>query len=502
MNKRGSAIFVVGFFVLLFALFLVLKSFGFGSVTGHVVGATCVNDSNCSAGEVCTNSSCVLVPVSNNFSLENIYFFRLNVINESYFEIVTEPSDDNRAENEFGINDTVGCVLEYDSISGSPNVSVGFYSEENDMDDPNKIYLDIFNDDLDNSLCEDSTCLVYYVIEDYELGNWNCFASWDGDSEVSDEMIMDNRPPIFLGNLSMVRINVDGSYVNGSLDLDDYFVDLEGDEMEYGAVGQLYIDIAVGSNGVVNFLNPNSWEGSEHVLFRAHDGNSGIFSNNVTILVGSGVASMPEVCNPAWDCSWGDCVGGQQRCVYSDRNSCGSSTGKPSDLTRTCVVSTSSASSGAGLSQSDLSSFSEDVSSVSGIGRTLLVIGLVILILVVLGIGGYLLLQYKGKDKAPLIKQEPKKDVSEVKTEHSKELNDYIEKALGQKQPEQKIKDDLVKAGWHKEDVNSSFGYIKIKLYVKEKLNSGFDKAKLIESLKAKGWKDNVIDNLFKELGK
>jgi hypothetical protein len=47
-------------------------------------------------------------------------------------------------------------------------------------------------------------------------------------------------------------------------------------------------------------------------------------------------------CTPDWSfCSWESCFNGVQKYVCKDRNNCGSSTGKPNDLTRACSTDSS-----------------------------------------------------------------------------------------------------------------------------------------------------------------
>ena len=71
---------------------------------------------------------------------------------------------------------------------------------------------------------------------------------------------------------------------------------------------------------------------------------------------------------------------------------------------------------------------------------------------------------------------------------------------LQQNQPQQKIKDDLINAGWDKNTVSELMNYVTLKIFVKTKLSSGFTKEKIRESLLSKGWKKEIVDKIFSEL--
>lgn len=489
MDKRGNSFLVLGFLFVLFLLFLFIKSGNLKSISGYAVG---------DFGN------------GTNLSVLGITFDKLNVINGTTFSIISD--------QDFYRYDNIGCIVDYNATGNNyANLTIGFYSQDRSTSNPNQVFYDVLNDTTNNTLCRSDsgfTCLAYYNITDYRTGNWRCFASWDNLTNLSNYMEMKNRPPIFLQNISTISLNVNGTYINGSaLNLSSYFTDPEGDSLTYGAVGYFHLNVSVSSDGIVTFSNPNSWEGSEHILFRAYDGSVGTFTNNVTVHIGSGVTSQPAPpCNSVWDCSWGECANGQQTCVYFNRNNCGNNTGKPANLVRSCVASiagnaTLPSQTSASIDLKSLQLQEAKIPRFVGLKRTLIIVGIVVLVVLVLGIGFYVLVS--PKKKTDLVQEEQKKNIQQTgnlqqglqtQAVNLGALQKYIEAALQQGQPEQKIQEDLLKVGWQKKDIDSSFNFIKIKKFVSEKLAAGFEKDKIIESLKAKGWKSETISSIFNEL--
>ncbi|MBI2148693.1 hypothetical protein HYU23_03355 [Candidatus Woesearchaeota archaeon] len=479
MGKRGNGSVVLIFFFVLFILFLALKYTGNFSVTGYIV--------NNQSGDT-------------NLTVKDIYLLKVQVISNTSFNIIENST-------EFYRYDNLGCITKHELINnGSVNLNIGFYSTGNDISSPNKVYSDIFNDDLTNTLCDHEKCLIYFNVTDYLLGEWKCFASWDGNSKISNKLEMKNRAPVLNKNIPAISINAEGNLANGtSINLNNYFVDLENDKVTYGAVGQQQLVVSVNEQGIVAFSNPAKWEGAEKILFRAHDGLSGTFSNEVVVYVGSGVAKqVEEACVPIWDCNWGSCVNSQQACEYFDKNNCGTSVGKPASLIRQCsILQTVQPEAPPQVLIGNLETTKLNVPKTSGIMRLLLIVGLIILIIIILGIGSYLF--FSLRKKLPTVQVNTQKNIQQTQqvqqpvSSNIQDLNKYVIDALKQGQTEQKITDDLLKVGWQKNDINKSLDYAKLKNFVDSKLASGFNKENIIESLKSKGWKDDVINSLFQK---
>lgn len=477
MDKRGNSSFIVVVFLLvLFMLFFVLKLNG---STGYAV----------------VNSDSNLV---------------LNDLTLNKTEIITEGFNVFNAETGFHKNNLIGCIFDYTlkDKNNLTNFSIGFYSQDKTIDNPNGIYYDIFNIKSDNVFYSNDSGIAIFNATEYKPGDWHCFAIWEGNSLLSNKLTMNDSAPVLINPIPSINIDVNGNYIdsNQTLDLNNYFKDPEGDKITFGAVGYSNIVVSVDSDGIVSFSNPNKWEGYENVLFRAYDGYLGTFSNNLTIKVGSGVSStFGNDCTPVWDCNWDTCVNGKQNCVYYDKSNCNVITSKPADLIRDCSTDqqAQTAAQAPKVVVGDLKSFNVNIPSTSDTTRNFLVIGIVVLILFILGFGTYFILSLRKKPVAEVKKVETNNfnpvAKLQVNAENINELKSYISKALKQGQQESKIVKDLLSAGWKKEDIDKTLNFFKLKSFVDTKLAAGFDKDKIVESLKAKGWKDDVINSLFEK---
>jgi len=466
MPKRGFlGLGVIGFFLMLFLLFYFLNSTGFLEVTGFASheGPT-------------------------NLTINEVLITKIGLVNGNI----------NVVNGSLHIYDNVACAVDYELTSGgTTNLTLNIYSPRNSVENPNKIFFNIFNDNLEETECKDNVCLAYYNVTEYIFGNWRCAASWDNRLEVSNELEMENSAPILVKNIQDINLNLDGSYAG--IDLDDYFKDLENDDLEYGAVGQSYLAVEIKSNGDVKFYNTENYEGTEKIKFRAHDGLKGTFSNEIIVKVGSGISSTPVVCNSVWDCNWGECVNGKQKCAYFDRNNCGINTGKPNDLTKDCEIS--QAGSGSVKPLVLTGTLEIEKPALSGMKRTLVLVGIVVIVLAMAGFGVYLLYRKPAAKESVELVQQPRQNIQQQEEAvNLPELQNYIEAALREGQGRQKIEMDLLKVGWQKSDIENNYNLIMLKKFVKEKLGSGFSKEKIMESLKSKGWKDDILNAVFKSV--
>ncbi len=465
MGKKGAGLIVIVFILILFILFIALKTGGYIKTTGFVI--------------------------NQGSFVKNVSLVKIEVLGIESFNITDTVS--------FYKGDNIACIIQYQP-GPKEKVDVGFYSSDKDAANPNKIFSDIFNDSLDNTVCQDeiAACLVYYNVTDYLLGNWNCFARNGGVDKISNKLEMKNKPPILIKDILPFNLNANGT----PLDLKEYFVDEEGDKITYGAVGQLHILVLVDSKGLVTFTNPSKWEGYEDILFRAHDGISGSFSNSVKIKVGNADNPAVSGCIPIWDCSWGSCVNGQQVCTYYDKNKCNIQIGKPVNLIKSCSVTTKTDTSQPKIIAGNLKNFNGEISSVNGTSRILLYVGLVILVLLIMVFGTLTVLSFRKKPLVVNNNQVVNANVVNTQkfqaTSNLNQLQNYINEALKSGQQEKEIVQGLLKAGWEKKDIDDALNYVKLKNFVDLKLAGGFSKEKIIESLKAKGWKDDLINSLFK----
>ena len=484
MGKRGNSFIVFLFLIILFILFFVLRSMNFVGNTGYAVnnGGLTVND---------------------------VYFVKTDILEDSSFRVVENAT-------EFYKGDVVGCLFFYDLTEGSnATLSIGFYSKDKIIDNPDVLYSDILNIESDYVFYNESAGIALFEASEYKPGSWKCFALWDSSNKISNKIDMKNRAPILKEPVPPISLDIEGNYLGeGKLDLNNFFSDIEDDKLIYGAVGQINIQIFVDENGIVAFSNPSKWEGYESILFRAYDGELGTFSNNITIKVGSGTNQSGQAgCVTVWDCNWETCVNGKQNCVYFDRNNCGSDIDKPANLVRECSLSQpqQSPNDASKVIGGDLKNFNANVPVTIDTKRVLLILGLVVLILLIVSLGGYLLFSSRKKSSQTIkeSKKEPENvssgqvKVEQAKTEGSigniSELRNYIISALKQGQKEAKIIIDLQASGWKKEDVDSGLNYAKLKIFVEKKLAQGINKDEIISTLKKKGWKDEMIKSIFEK---
>ena len=162
-------------------------------------------------------------------------------------------------------------------------------------------YLDADNDALQlnetrwyNNTIEVITFKNFTIItnENTTIGdNWIFSARvFDGDNwsiwyNSSGHSIQNNSAPTFSGSISAQTWDEDFSLAN-SINLSQYFTDVEGDALTYRPIGQKAIIVSI-STDTVSFSQPADWNGVEYVVFQASDGNLTRNSNNITLTVNS-----------------------------------------------------------------------------------------------------------------------------------------------------------------------------------------------------------------------
>jgi len=92
-----------------------------------------------------------------------------------------------------------------------------------------------------------------------------------------------NDAPMLISDINNYSWSEDSSLDN-EFDLNDYFMDVEGDELIYSVDGNLDINVDI-INGSVSFSQPMDWNGIEYVRFLADDGNLSTYSNEITLTV-------------------------------------------------------------------------------------------------------------------------------------------------------------------------------------------------------------------------
>jgi hypothetical protein len=154
--------------------------------------------------------------------------------------------------------------------------------------------------------------ILTFSIIDENLGKVNCeiFANnltmipveyWNGDTtcevQVSDgkggtdsqifniEVTSVNNPPILVDNLNNITWNENFDLIN-YLNLNDYFLDPDGDDLTFSVLGNHFIEIIINpTSGVVSFYPDENWDGSENVVFSASDDSNSVNGNAIALKV-------------------------------------------------------------------------------------------------------------------------------------------------------------------------------------------------------------------------
>jgi hypothetical protein len=126
------------------------------------------------------------------------------------------------------------------------------------------------------------------VVENWNGDDWVIFSAYDGASivnsnNVSLSVLAVNDVPDFVGLIDNVSFEEDSS-LNDVFDLNDYFVDVDGDGLSFGVEGNHDVDVLI-VNGVVSFSSDNDWFGLENIVFFATDGIDKIYSNAIEVTV-------------------------------------------------------------------------------------------------------------------------------------------------------------------------------------------------------------------------
>ena len=105
----------------------------------------------------------------------------------------------------------------------------------------------------------------------------------DTSETIISVSVSDNWPPNLMKELPDVVL-YEGCILYDVFDLDDYFSDVEDDELYY-SYGESHVIIHIKSNNTVDIISKGEWTGSENVIFRARDSAGGIVEDNVKITV-------------------------------------------------------------------------------------------------------------------------------------------------------------------------------------------------------------------------
>jgi hypothetical protein len=105
-------------------------------------------------------------------------------------------------------------------------------------------------------------------------------------------IITDNYPPQLISQLPSVVFLEDTS-INDAINLDKYFVDLDGSVITYSIYNNT-LNVTLDENNIVSFSAPHDWFGSEPVSFQAADAKGAFKEVHITVTV-LGVNDPPIV---------------------------------------------------------------------------------------------------------------------------------------------------------------------------------------------------------------
>ena len=306
---------------------------------------------------------------------------------------------------------------------------------------------------------------------------------------------------------------------NYFMDLSNYFSDLNNDNLTYsvvGTAGSITINI-IGSK--VNFTQPLNYVGSAFIRFRAGDFYNATESNLVTLNVSSSFVGNQTTCIPAWQSgNWSDCsIDGLQIRTVVDINNCNVNTGKPAD-NQSCVYSPVTEGEGEIPTQGESTTGIQQPAKEKPTKKTessifsskLFLSGLILFIFAGVIVGVYFIRKQRigvteELVEKPEFKEKPievqKTEVQKFKpvyeeAQNVKEMKDYINNALNQGADMNSIKENLIKAGWNKDDVNNTANFITIEKFAKSRIST-MSKDQIKTLLIDKGWNKELVEKVL-----
>jgi len=306
---------------------------------------------------------------------------------------------------------------------------------------------------------------------------------------------------------------------NNFIDLNNYFSDPDNDNLTYSTVGTTgSITIAI-SGAKVNLTQPLNYVGSYIIRFRANDFYNATESNLVVLNVSASFVGN-QTCIPAWQSgNWSECsIDGLQIRTIVDVNNCNVDTGKPAD-NQSCVY-TPVGEGGEGVPtqggsttgpQTGLKEKPTKKTESSIFSSKLFLSGLILFIFAGVIVGIYFIRRQRGMGVTEEIVEKPefkektvgvqKVEVQKFKpvyeeAQNVKEMKDYINNALNQGADMNSIKDNLIKAGWNKDDVNNASNFITVERFAKSRISS-MSKDQIKNLLISKGWNRQLVEKVL-----
>ena len=188
-------------------------------------------------------------------------------------------------------------------IDSIPNITINEDSINTDLIDLSSYFVDTDGDQLsftsngNSNINIDINDNFAYLIPDNNFAGQERIrftASDNIESVSSNEFLLKvmnvNDQPVLKANIPDITWNEDETY---SLNLNDYFEDIDNDPLTFSFKDNLFINAQISSNQLV-LSAPENWYGSDNLIITASDSLLSTDSNNVNILVNS-VNDKPNV---------------------------------------------------------------------------------------------------------------------------------------------------------------------------------------------------------------
>jgi uncharacterized repeat protein (TIGR01451 family) len=120
-------------------------------------------------------------------------------------------------------------------------------------------------------------------VDDEVLVTLLVFDGTGSDDDTIQIKITDDYTPTLLKDLPDVWL-VEGESKNNVFDIDDYFVDPDGDSLFY-SFGETHVTVNINTDNTVDISSPSDWNGVDSVTFRARDPKGALAEDTITVTV-------------------------------------------------------------------------------------------------------------------------------------------------------------------------------------------------------------------------
>lgn len=512
--KRGNASAIaLGVLFFLFMLFMLFKP----EITGSFVF---------DIGNVETKTN-MSIPLKGNFSFEifeaDIKSDVVNITNNSYLKLVLwnadnpsgisrvvyfeELKDKTSPKINFSNNENVKIV----NNTGWYAIDLSYFNLASSKNGTFTLSFDLWLNDTSRKLDASKTATII-------IGYTNITIAAPPATPPT------NRAPKLVEKVENMTMASGGTL---EIDASNYFADEDGDRLKYDIDGRFH-GLTDVEREIIILEGTAGFEGVDRLRIYAYDSNLTAYSNYFYVEqvianeTQANESAFEEECNPEWSCTaWSGCSNSEMTRTCS--NECGIEEGKPAEI-ESCVESLSGDS---GVNRETVQEKEKLKALPAQKDNTSLFIIISFSALLVLIIAGGAFYYFKfAKGKGPnidasnaeavggggiigesvLYKQRAaaNEGVKENTNQEQKsnanfdEVYTYLQNIIDNKGDVEKAKQDLLDAGWAKQDVERAVNVCNLRKYTADKVKAGYDIAKIRETLISKGWKQDILEDVFK----